>query len=461
MRKQGRNRRIGAGTAGVLGIAALATVGALAAAKAPASASAAPSHSSAPSISKSYFGSTVEPYTGKTEPTYRYILKSGNGVQVNVLSYGGITQGIWAPGRNGKEADVTLGFKTLNDYVTNDSPPVTANGGPYFGETVGRYANRIAKGTFKLNGQTYTLPINNGVNSLHGGLVGFGSHIWQQVGVIDTKSEVGVTLQLVSPNGDSSGAVGSPGCPSGCTGYPAELTVDVTYTLNTAGQYEIHYSAHNDSSNLSTVVNLTNHSYFNLAGEGSTAGSAYGQYVQINADNYSPTDTTQIPLPNLPNGVSVKNTPFDFTSPEAIGSRIDDVSANDNVPASDSALTDGESQLTIAQGYDHNWILNKQTAATSGPQDLNYAASAYDPSSGRTLKVYTDQPGVQFYSGNFLTGTLTGISGNTYRQGAGYTFETQHFPDSPNEPSYPSTALAPGATFNTSTVFAFSVSSGI
>ena len=461
MRNQGRHRRLRAGTGvGVLGVAALAVVGGLAAAKAPSS-SASSQHSGAPSITKEYFGSTTEPYTGKVEPTYRYILKSGNGVQVNLLSYGADTQAIYAPGRNGSRADVTLGFKTLQDYVKYASPPVTANGGPYFGETVGRYANRIAKGTFQLNGKTYTLPINNGVNALHGGLVGFGSHIWSQAGLIQTKNEVGVTLQLVSPNGDENHAAGTPGCPNGCTGYPAQLTVDVTFTLNTAGQYQIHYSAHNDSSSLSTVLNLTNHSYFNLAGEGSAAGSAYGQYVKINADNYSPTDTTQIPLPNLPHGVSVKDTPFDFTTPQTIGSRIDDVTANDNTPASDASLTNGESQLTIAQGYDHNWLLNRQTSATTGPSDLNLAAQAYDPGSGRTLTVWTDQPGVQFYSGNFLTGTLTGISGKTYRQGAGYTFETQHFPDSPNEPSFPSTTLGPNDTFNSTTIFAFSVGNGI
>ncbi|HEY1670314.1 MAG TPA: aldose epimerase family protein [Trebonia sp.] len=409
------------------------------------------------SISKQYFGSTTEPYTGKVTPTYRYTLSNGRGMSVDLLSYGAITQAVNVPGKNGATADVVLGFKTLQDYVANVSPPVTANGGPYFGETVGRYGNRIAKGTFQLNGQTYTLPINNGVNSLHGGLVGFGNHIWSQVGgLIHTGSEVGVTLQLVSPNGDSSGAAGSPGCPNGCTGYPAQLTVDVTFTLNSQGQYGIHYSAHNDDAKLSTVLNLTNHSYFNLAGENSAAGSAYGQYVQINANNYSPTDATQIPLPGLPNGVPVAGTPFDFTTPQTIGSRISEVSAPDNVPASDSSLTKGESQLLIAQGYDHNWILNKQNASTTGPDGLNLAARAWDPNSGRELAVWTDQPGVQFYSGNFLTGTLTGISGDTYRQGAGYTFETQHFPDSPNEPSFPSTVLGPGNTFTSSTVFAFS-----
>lgn len=408
------------------------------------------------SIAKVYFGSTTEPYTGKLTPTYQYTMTNARGMTVKLLSYGGITQAIDVPGKNGQMADVVLGFATLKDYVNYDSPPVTVNGGPYFGETVGRYANRIAKGTFKLNGQTYTLPINNNGNTLHGGLVGFGDHVWSQVALIHTSTEVGVTLQLVSPNGDSSGAVGSPGCPNGCTGFPAELTVDVTYTLNNQNQYEIHYSAHNDSSSLSTVVNLTNHSYFNLAGENSPAGSAYGQYVQINADNYSPTDTTQIPLPDLPDGVPVAGTPFDFTTPHTIGSRIDDVSAPDNVPASDNSLTDGESQLLIAQGYDFNWILNKQTAATTGPGGLNLAARAWDPGSGRELTVWTNQPGVQFYSGNFLTGTLTGISGNTYRQGAGYTFETQHFPDSPNEPSFPTTTLGPDSTFTTSTIFAFS-----
>jgi aldose 1-epimerase len=445
------------------GILAAATAIGVAAAVAP-SATAQPATAQAkagsgaqPSITKQYFGSTTEPYTGKVTPTYRYTLSNGNGMSVDLLSYGAITQAINVPGKDGTTADVVLGFSTLQDYVANVSPPVTANGGPYFGETVGRYANRIAKGTFQLNGQTYTLPINNGVNALHGGLVGFGNHIWSQVGgLIQTKDEVGVTLQLVSPNGDSSGAAGSPGCPSGCTGYPAQLTVDVTFTLNSQGQYGLHYSAHNDDAKLSTVLNLTNHSYFNLAGENSAAGSAYGQYVQINAKNYSPTDATQIPLPGLPNGVPVAGTPFDFTTPHTIGSRISDVSAPDNVPASDSSLTKGESQLLIAQGYDHNWILNKQTGSTTGPDGLNLAARAWDPSSGRELAVWTDQPGVQFYSGNFLTGTLTGISGDTYRQGAGYTFETQHFPDSPNEPSFPSTVLGPGNTFNSSTVFAFS-----
>jgi aldose 1-epimerase len=431
------------------GVAATAASQASAATKAPAVAS---NHGKL-SITKEPFGSTTEPYTGKLTPTYRYVLTNDKGMSVGVLSFGGIIQYIDLPGRNGATTDVTLGFKTLQDYVTNDSPPVTANGGPYFGETIGRYGNRIAGGKFTIDQPgtgpvAYTVPVNNGVNALHGGLVGFGDHIWSQTALIASKSEVGVTLQLVSPNGDESHPAGSPGCPSGCTGYPGELKVDVTFTLNNSDQLAIHYKATNESSNLNTVINLTNHSYFNLAGQGSAAGSAYGQYLQINAKKYTPTDTTQIPLGTE---VAVKGTPFDFTTPHTIGSRISDVSASDGpgVPAADN-------QLLLAQGYDHNWVLNAKDKATTGPDSLNLAARAWDVASGRELTVWTDQPGVQFYSGNFLTGTLVGITGDTYRQGAGYTFETQHFPNSPNQSNFPSTELDAGATSNSTTIFAFS-----
>ena len=396
-----------------------------------------------PTVSKQFFGKTIEPYTGKNTAVYRYTLTNCRGTQVKILTYGGIVQSIDTPSRHGREADVVLGFKTLKDYVQFVSPPVIANGGPYFGETIGRYGNRIAKGTFKLNGKTYTLPLNNGANSLHGGLVGFGNHIWASQKVTAPGS-AGVQLTLVSPNGDASGAAGSPGCVSACTGYPAQLTVVVTYTLNNRGQLGIHYKATNNDKKLSTVLNLTNHSYFNMAGEASAAGSAYGQFVQINANRYTPVDSTLIPLGTEP---SVKGTPFDFTRPHTIGSRIDDVTAPDHAGKFH--------QLLIAQGYDHNWVLNKQTKATTGPGGLNLCARAFDPSSGRLLTVWTDQPGVQFYSGNFLNGTLVGISGHTYRQSAGYTFETQHFPDSPNHPNFPSTVLGPGKTFTSTTIFAF------
>jgi aldose 1-epimerase len=399
------------------------------------------------SLSKEFFGDTTEPYTGKETAVYRYTLSNANGMSVDILTYGGIIQEINVPGRDGTK-DVVLGFKTLQDYVTYDSPPVTANGGPYFGEDIGRYGNRIAKGTFTLDQPgagpvTYTVPVNNGVNSLHGGLIGFGNHIWADQ-PIQTSSEVGVQLTLVSPNGDQAGAAGSPGCPDGCTGYPGELKDVTTYTLNDQDQLQINYAVTDESSNLNTVINVTNHSYFNLAGEDSPAGSAYSQEVQINASKYTPTDTTQIPLGTE---VPVAGTPFDFTTPHTIGSRIDDVSAPDNSP--------GYNQLLIAQGYDHNWVLNAQTPQTTGPDGLNLAAHAWDPGSGRELTVWTDQPGVQFYSGNFLTGTLTGISGDTYRQGAGYTFETQHFPNSPNQASFPSTELDAGKTFTSTTIFQF------
>jgi aldose 1-epimerase len=428
----GRRARIGALSAVTAVAATAGAFGATAASAAPAK----PAHGGGgPSVSSAPFGSTIEPYTGKNTPVERYTL-SGGGVTANVLTFGAIIQSINVPGRNGKVADVTLGFKTLADYVKNDSPPVTANGGPYFGESIGRYGNRIAGGTFSLNQPgvgkvTYHVPVNNGPNSLHGGLVGFGNHIWSAKEVHGHGS-AGVQLTLVSPNGDQ--------------GYPGTLKDVVTYTINGRGALSIHYAATDESKNLNTVINLTNHSYFNLAGENSPAGSAYSQKIKINANQYTPTDTTQIPLGY---NVSVKGTPFDFTHAQALGSRIDDVSAPDNAPAADR-------QLLLAQGYDHNWVLNKQTGATTGPDGLNLAARASDPSSGRTLTVWTDQPGVQFYSGNFLTGTLVGISGNTYRQGAGYTFETQHFPNSPNQPNFPSTELKAGQTFNSTTVFAFS-----
>jgi aldose 1-epimerase len=435
---------------GAAAIVALGVAGSIGVSQAAASSSTARHCAASPTVSRQFFGRAFDLYYQRYLPVYRYTLANCAGMQVKIISYGAITQSIDVPGRSGQQADVVLGFKTLGDYVTEDSPPVTANGGPYFGETVGRYANRIALGTFHLNGKTYTLPINNGVNSLHGGLVGFGNHVWASQPVTG-HGVAGVRMTLVSPNGDDGANVGC-----NCTGFPAKLTVVVTFTLNDQNELAIHYQATNDSRTLATVVNLTNHSYFNLAGESSPAGSAYRQLVQINADRYSPTDATQIPLP-LPHGVPVAGTPFDFRTPHTIGSRIDDVSAPDNVPARFNKLTGGKSQLLIAQGYDHNWILNPQTHATTGPDGLNLAAHAWDRASGRELTVWTDQPGVQFYSGNFLNGTLVGISGHTYRQGAGYTFETQHFPNSPNEPAFPSTVLEPGKVFTSTTIFQFSV----
>jgi aldose 1-epimerase len=446
MREIGRQRRLrGRAAIGLAAMVALGVGGSLAATQASAAPGAHAAASGGLSVSKAAFGSTIEPYTGKNTEVFRYTLTNARGMKVQILTYGGIVQDIWVPGRNGKEADVTLGFKTLADYVKFDSAPVAPTTGVYFGETVGRYANRIAKGQFSLDqpGQgkvNYTVPVNNGPNALHGGIVGFGNHIWASQAVSGNGS-VGVQLTLNSPNGDESAPAGSPGCPNGCTGYPAAIKVVLTYTLNNQNQLGLHYVTTNKSSNLNTVVNLTNHSYFNLAGESSFPGSAYGQLIKINADKYTPTDTTSIPLGH---NVSVFGTPFDFTHFFPMGARIADVSAPDNSP--------GFNQLLEAQGYDHNWVLNP---GHSGPGGLNLAAKALDPSSGRELTVWTDQPGVQFYTSNFLTGTLVGISGHAYRQGQAYTFETQHFPNSPNQPNFPSTELKAGQTQNTTTIFAF------
>ena len=451
MRVNGRKWRLRPATAGLVAAVALAGGGAIAAtatSAVAAGAKATQTHGTSAkqgglSVTKELFGQTTEPYTGKETNVYRYTLSNAKGMSVDILTYGGIVQQINVPGKNGAVKDVVLGFSTLADYVAKVSPPVVANGGPYFGELIGRYGNRIAKGTFTLNQPgvgpvTYTLPINNGVNALHGGLVGFGNHIWADQ-AIQTSSDVGVQLTLVSPNGDESHPAGSPGCPSGCTGYPAQLKTVVSYTLDNNDNLNIHYAATDESPNLNTVLNLTNHSYFNLAGEGS--GSAANQLVQINANSYSPTDATQIPLANA---APVKGTPFDFTHFRSIASGIEDCTQ----PTSQACQ-----QLLIAQGYDHNWVLN-----SSGPkyQGLNLAARALDPASGRELSVWTDQPGVQFYTSNFLNGTLVGISGHIYRQTQAYTFETQHFPDSPNHPSFPSTELGAGKTFNSTTIFQFS-----
>ena len=412
---------------GVLGVALVGAlgVGAVSAAQT--------STNCSPTVSRQPFGSAFDLYAGKNLPVFRYTLTNCNKMTVQILSYGAITQSVTVPDRHGNLADVLLGFKTLNDYVTMASPRPPNPGGPYFGEIVGRYGNRIAKGTFTLDGHTYTLPINNGVNSLHGGFVGFGNHVWSSKPV-KMKGMAGVALTIVSPNGDGGANVGCVVNGVTCTGYPGTLTLTVTYLLDNEGRLWIHY--HATVKGAATVLNPTNHAYFNMAGEAS--GSTYGQEVMINADKYTPTDTTQIPT-----GVEapVAGTPFDFRTFHTIGSRI-----NEN-----------NQQLLIAQGYDHNWVLNNTgTHMNTSFGSLVKAAQALDPVSGRELTVWTDQPGVQFYSGNFLTGTIVGISGHIYRQSAGYTFETQHFPNSPNQPSFPSTVLRPGQQFNSTTIFQFS-----
>jgi aldose 1-epimerase len=365
--------------------------------------SAAPDSSARPpTVAKEYFGQAGN------QAVYRYTLANSHGMRVRILSYGGIIQTLEVPDRHGHTANVVLGFPTLADYVAKNSP--AAGGGTYFGSLVGRYANRIAKGTFTLDGTTYHVPVNNNGNSLHGGTSGFNEKVWD-VQEVSGRGTAGLRLSVVSPDGDQ--------------GYPGTLTATVTYTLDNQNRLTISYGATTDKP---TVVNLTNHTYWNLAGEGS--GDVYDQQLMINADRYTPTDPTQIPTGEL---APVQGTPFDLRTPTAIGAHV----------------ADNNAQLLVGQGYDHNWVLNR-TDDTA----LSLAARAADPASGRVLTVLTTQPGLQFYSGNFLTGTLVGTSGKTYRQSAGFALETQHFPDSPNEPGFPSTVLRPGQTYQQTTVFA-------
>jgi aldose 1-epimerase len=462
MREIGRQRRLRRLViTGLVPLVAIAVGGSLAATQANAASSASASSSnrhchSSPTITVAPFGSPVPdtPYSNTPEQTFRYTLTNCQGMRIQLLTYGANTQSITVPDRRGHLKNVALGFATLADYVNLVSPPPTSPnfGGPYFGETIGRYGNRIAKGAFPLNGTTYTLPINNGPNSLHGGFVGFGNHIWHAAGIAKTHRSVSVTLKLVSPNGDEGSGlirgtkVYEANCsipanpPSKCTGYPAQLTVWVTFTLDNNNRYWLTYKAHNDDKKLSTVLNLTNHTYFNMAGEAS--GSALKQLVQINGNAYTPTDSGLIPTGQL---APVGGTPFDFRHLKPIFPSISDCTAG--------ATSLSCVQLTTAHGFDHNWVLSSRGPHFAG---LNLAARALDPRSGRLLTVWTDQPGVQFYTSNFLDGHLVGISGHTYRQGQAYTFETQHFPDSPNHPSFPSTTLGAGKTFNSTTIFAFS-----
>jgi aldose 1-epimerase len=341
------------------------------------------------------------------EAVERYTLTNASGMEVNILTYGGIIQSIRVPDRDGQLANVVLGFATLDEYVA---------GNPYFGCITGRYANRIARGTFSLEGERYFLALNNGTNHLHGGEKGFDKYVWDAE---DTSGADGPTLTLrrTSPDGEE--------------GYPGTLEVAVTYTLTDANEIHIDYEATTDAP---TIVNLTNHSYFNLAGEGS--GSIYDQELQINASRYTPTDATAIPTGEL---AEVAGTPMDFTQPTAIGSRI----------------REGFEQIVLGRGYDHNYVLDR-----TSPDDTSMivAARVEDPASGRVLEISTTEPGIQFYSGNFLDGTLVGTSGSVYRQGDGFALETQHFPDSPNQPDFPSTELRPGETYTSTTVYAFSVS---
>lgn len=348
-------------------------------------------------VTKASFGTLAD-----GTPVDIYTLHNERGLEAKVLSYGGIIQSLRTGDRDGKLADIVLGFDSLSQYVKES---------PYFGAIVGRYANRIAKGQFTLDGVTYHLPINNGPNSLHGGLVGFDKVVWH-VQPFDHDDGVGLVLTHVSPDGDQ--------------GYPGTLHVRVTYTLTDEDELRVQYHATADKP---TVLNLSQHSYFNLTGN--ARRDVLGHVLTMYADSITPVDSTLIPTGEV---MHVRDTPFDFRTPTAIGARINDRS-ND--------------QIRYGNGYDHNFVVDK---ADSG---LAHVAHVLEPISGRMMDVYSDQPGVQFYTGNFLDGTLHGKGGAVYGFRFAFCLETQHYPDSPNHPNFPSTVLRPGQEFNSTTLFVF------
>jgi aldose 1-epimerase len=377
------------------------------------------------SVTKNPFGS-LPPTIAGGAAVDRYTLTNSHGMTVKILTYGGIIQELDVPDRNGHEANVTLGFKDLAGYTS----PEYLKSNPYFGAIIGRYGNRIAKGRFTLDGTVYSLDINNDPNSLHGGFEGFNRKVWA-ASPIQTNNTVGVKLTYTSPAGEGC-TLNMPSTPLCTNGYPGTLTVEVDYTLDNRNALSMHYTA---KTTAPTVVNLTNHAYWNLAGEGS--GTIYDHQLLLNADHYTPVDSTLIPTGAID---PVAGTPFDFTRFHAIGERI--------------RLK--HPQLVFGRGYDHNWVLNPPKHAGK----LNLAGILADPSSGRRLTILTQEPGIQFYSGNFLDGTLYGTSDRQYRQGDGLALETQHFPDSPNHSNFPTTRLDPGQTYDTTTVYAFSAGGG-
>ncbi len=335
-------------------------------------------------------------------PVTLYTLTNANGVEIDTMNYGGIITAIRVPDRKGQFADVVLGHEKLEGYIPNP---------PYIGAIVGRYANRIANATFTLDGKAYNLPKNDGPNTLHGGSdKTLNKVVWDG----EAKGKSGVSYTYLSKDGDD--------------GFPGNLKLRVTYTLTDRNELVIDYEATTDKA---TPINLSQHSYFNLAGQGT--GDILNHELTLNADRFTPVDKNLIPTGELR---PVKGTPLDFSTSTKIGARIED----------------SYDQIVLGHGYDHNWIINRK----AGDNGLVLAARMYEPTSGRVLEVSTTQPGVQFYSGNFLDGTVTGKQGNVYRRRYGFCLETQHFPDSPNHPDFPTTILKPGETFKSKTVFKFS-----
>ncbi|MCA0458753.1 MAG: galactose mutarotase [Chloroflexi bacterium] len=349
------------------------------------------------SIEKSIYGTTAD---GK--PVEQYTLTNANGMEVKVITFGGIITSLSVPDRTGKMNNIVLGFDKLADYETRS---------PYFGALIGRYGNRIANAKFSLGGKDYQLAVNDGINALHGGKKGFDKQVWAAKAIKDGAT-VGLELSYTSPDGEE--------------GYPGNLATTVTYTLTSTNELRIDYRATTDQL---TVVNLTNHTYFNLAGNG--AGSIANHIAQINADRYTPVDANLIPTGEL---APVEGTPFDFRSPKLVN----------------AGLRSSFPQIVSGRGYDHDFVINRETE-----NDLEFAAQIYDPSSGRKVEVWTTEPSMQFYTGNFLDGTLVGSSGSLYRQGDGFCLETQHYPDSPNQSDFPTTELKPGDTYQTTTVYRF------
>jgi aldose 1-epimerase len=336
--------------------------------------------------------------------TTLFTLQNKNGMKVTLTNYGGKIVNIWVPDKSGNLADILLGFNTIDEYV---------KGSKSFGATVGRYANRIAKATFTLDSVAYQLPVNNGPNCIHGGPDGFYSKVFDAKEVETAEGKV-VEMHYVSPDGES--------------GFPGKLDFNVSFKLTEKNELVINYTATTDKP---TVLNVTNHSYFNLKGEGK--GEITGIEVVVNGDSIAEVANKEM----IPTGVyrNILNTPMDFKAPRIAGKDID---------------ADYD-QLNYGGGYDHAWILNKTKKG-----ELSFAASAYEPENGRFMEVYTTEPSVQFFTGNSLNGSQTGKSGVAYAKRTGFCFETQHLPDSPNHPNFPSTVLRPGETFNSTTIFKFS-----